>query len=117
MKKIATALLLVSTLSTSLLAWEFDKNPDRFPSLGLNYTGTSDTGQYKVIGLSQDIESNAHTVVLDTRLPLSNSLTLAIGAGTTSSHSEGKGGGSFNADQLDQDGGLFTVGARYYFNH
>lgn len=118
MSKIVKSVLVVTALiaPTALFAWEHPQNPDRFPSLGFTYTGISEEGEYETLGFRQDIESKSGLLLLDTRLPLSNSFTLSVGLGATGTRVKGEDNAAFNADDLDTSGGLFTISGRYYFN-
>jgi len=115
LKAVAVSCLALS-LASSASAWEKAKNPDRFPSIGLTYTGIAEDGEYKTLGFTQDTELLSRSLVLDTRLPLSDSFTLNLGLGTTASEIEGEESAAFNADEFESSGALFTVGGRFYFN-
>lgn len=115
MKKFILAAMLLAP--TAGYCWEFPKNPDRFPSLGFNYTGVAETGNIKATNNEgQDLETKSGALVLDTRMPLSDSFTLYLGIGATSSNIKGKESSSLLANETDTSGGLFTIGGRYYFN-
>jgi hypothetical protein len=115
MKKVLFAVAIL-TSTFPVFGWEHPNNPDRFPSLGLSYTGIAEDGDYKTQGFSQDIESSSAALILDTRLPLSNSFTLSLGLGATGTNVKGESNAVFDADELDTSGGLFTISGRYYFN-
>lgn len=115
MRKFILIVIIIAATSPAF-AWEHPNNPDRFPSLGLSYTGVSEDGDYKTQGFSQDIESSSGALILDTRLPLSNSFTLSVGLGAVGTNVKGESNAVFAADELDTSGGLFTISGRYYFN-
>jgi len=121
MKKLVAVLGLVTVVSVvNCGAWEYPQNPDRFPSIGLNLTGESMAGEVKspsfpALG-SQDIEGTDSTLVLDTRLPLSNSFTLNIALGGTRNETKYKQTPTQDSAEIKGDGGIFSIGCRYYFN-
>lgn len=114
MKKIIMLLLFVTPSLSH--AWEVPKNPDRFPSLGLTYTGVSETGDYNIQGYKQDVETTNRSLIADLRLPLATSFTLSIGVGGTHSEVLGKENFNFYGSKTDTSGGLFTISGRFYFN-
>jgi hypothetical protein len=111
---IAIAALLLSPVVSS--AWEFQKNPDRFPSLGLTYTGTEEDGDYNALQSFQDVEGKRKSLILDTRLPLSNSFTLSLGFGKASTHVIGLESPYYNANDLNTSGTTMVISGRYYFS-
>lgn len=111
-------MILSLILSPSLsFAWEHPQNPDRFPSLGLTLDGTSASGDYTTAGFKQDVDSETSEILLDTRLPLSNSFTLSIGLGATGTTFKGKENPNFFSSETKTNGGHFFITGRYYFNH
>jgi len=115
MKKMLLATFLL--LPQYALAREYPLNPDRFPSIGLTYSGTSQEGDFvSAGGGSQDIEERYGELVFDTRLPLSNSFTLNLAIGAVATVTEGKDSPTIFADETDTSGALLRIGARYYFN-
>ena len=84
MQKIAliVAILVVSGNTVSIAA-EFERNPDRFPSVGLSLGIASETGDQGATcsictpsSVSQDLETDVYDLTFDTRIPVSQSLTL-----------------------------------------
>lgn len=114
-KTFFTVSLLLAPIIVS--AREYPNNPDRFPSLGLTYTGESGTGQYKTLGVSQDLSTAANTLILDTRLPLSSSFTLSLALGGTGTSVKAEPNAFFTDAKTDSSNGFFTISGRYYFNH
>lgn len=116
-------------------AWcrEFKDNPDRVPSVGLNYSGTylSGTGTFAPVpGFSfnpeNDLKDNTNEGVVDFRIPVSNNLTLNVGGGYVKRSVDRIDASLFPlsngsilvvGDKLSDDfsGPTFNVGARYYF--
>lgn len=133
MKKslVVLSLLLASSAAWS---WEFKNNPDRVPSVGLNYSGTwlSGTGTFDpvpgfVFRTEDDLKDRTNQGVADLRLPVSNNLTLSVGGGYVKRSVDRidtgllpllNGGIAVVGDKLSDDfsGPTFNVGARYYFN-
>lgn len=101
-------------------AWEYPQNPDRFPSIGLNLSGENGTGDVKYPSMpalgSQDLSGTSSAFILDTRLPLSNSFTLNLALGGTSSELKGDANATFESSKQTMSGGIFNIGVRYYFN-
>jgi hypothetical protein len=110
---VATTLLL----SLPSLAWEKERNPDRFPSLGVTLDSASGEGDATVSGLSQDVEETVSGLTLDVRLPLSNSFTLSTGLGGYSSEVEAIENNIFLGSKSETSGGRFFISGRYYFNN
>jgi hypothetical protein len=102
-------------------AWEHPQNPDRFPSIGLELAGQSTDGDWNSPSIpsagKQNVEINSSIFILDTRLPLSKSFTLSLALGTTASESKADATPVLASEKLEQSGGYFSIGARYYFNH
>jgi hypothetical protein len=116
MKRFLSIVSLLAMVPASSFAWEHPKNPDRFPSIGFTYSSTAEEGEMKTQGATQDVETAGGALVLDTRLPLSNSFTLNVGLGLTASTVEGKDNQYFYGSETDTKGGTFFIGGRYYFN-
>lgn len=126
---VVLSLLFVATTGWS---WQFKDNPDRVPSLGLNFTGTylSGTGTFApvsgfVFNTEDDLKDKTNATVADFRLPVSNNLTLSFASGYVSRKVERidaslvpvTGGYLVVGDRLTDEytGPTFSVGARYYF--
>ena len=110
---IALSLVVIPSLS---FAWEHPKNPDRFPSLGLTYAANALEGDFASAGTSQDIESESSELLIDTRLPLSDSFTLSVGLGGVSTNTKGKDSPTLFSSETDASGGSFVISGRWYFN-
>lgn len=113
MKKL---LFLIALLPASLFAWEHPKNPDRFPSIGLSYAGSTLEGEYVIEGFKQDTEVKTGLLLLDTRLPLSNKLTLDVGIGSTAIRETSEENRNFFGEREDLKGAYTRIGIRYYFS-
>lgn len=113
-KLIAVSFLL---LPSTVLAWEHPLNPDRFPSVGLSYEGATMEGEIKTQGVGQDTEIRTGLLLLDARLPMSNSFTLELGIGSSAMELEAKESPFFFAGENKTTGAFTRIGARYYFNH
>jgi hypothetical protein len=112
-----TGIMLFGIIAISR-SGEIPENPDRFPSIGINYTGSFASGEGKAmasgISATQDIEVAQGTFALDTRIPVSRSITLngALGFyGYTDKAKETL----LLAGQESNLGGLFlNIGVRFY---
>lgn len=78
MKRVGLIVLIVSVASVAN-AWEFQKNPDRFPSFGL------ETSTGKLAGMAKDVPAGAPRTDggfvqgrLDLRLPISSCITVNL---------------------------------------
>ncbi len=112
---------LVSVLLLGVCAighTEHSGNPDRYPSLGLNYTGIAESGDFttKDSGFSakQNTTINSGALVLDGRFPVSNSLTLNAAIGLTGTKSQGDETPVVTGSNLKTNGTLINVGIRFY---
>lgn len=119
MKKIILVVVLCS-VPVVVNGWEFPKNPDRFPSVGLALSGQSLSGDQSSpsnpsVG-SQGYETSIAMLAIDTRLPLSNSFTLDLALGSVSSDASADETIHLNSAKADATGGYFRIGARWYFN-
>lgn len=113
MKKLMFLLVLAPSLS---FGWEHPSNPDRFPSIGLSYAGSTIDGEFTTAGLKQDVETKSGLLLLDTRLPLSNKLTLELGIGSMAVKQTGDENAVFFGSENDQSGSYSKIGIRYYFS-
>lgn len=120
MKKIILAVAVAVGFTATSAAWEFPNNPDRFPSIGLNYSAVSEEGDLTATtwGYSgtQDITGESSLLVIDTRLPLSNQFTLDFAIGGTASEQKYKENDEFAGQNVDSSGQYFRAGVRYYFS-
>lgn len=87
MKTFIAAVVLFLAVPAVSHAWEFSRNPDRFPSLAFNVSNASLPGHRDEVdnptGASSRIQSGATksellTIGGDVRLPLQESLTLSV---------------------------------------
>lgn len=117
MKKIVLVAFAMA-IASPMAAVEHPLNPDRFPSIGLSYEGFGSEGELEVRGTAfkQDVEESTAFLILDSRLPLSNSFTLDIAFGLVGARSELKETPALFGQETTQGGGYFRLGARYYFN-
>jgi len=124
MKKIIMASLLM-LLTPLIHAWECPRNPDRFPSLGLNISTAKLTGDKNYVnnpGLPnpQPFKDSGHqdfdSVGADVRLPVTDGLTFSV------SYDQISANGDYTRDQNifkqsdNFDGYRVGVGVRMYFN-
>lgn len=138
MKKIIVGLGLL-LCSSPCRSWEFANNPDRFPSIGLNYGMLNTFGGFKETtsvtnyDLNQAVKFNTQDIILDGRFPVSDRFTLNLSGGLTSIRLEGRdisvapqqaknfiNGGSPADSQYatnsDMFGYNFSIGLRFYFH-
>lgn len=121
----------VMFLAINAMAYEIQGNPDRFPSVGLNYTGTflKGTGSLApipgfIITDEKDLKETAHVGMLDLRLPVNENITLNAGAGYAGRVNERVDASLAQNDTAifgerikdNLSGPTFNVGARYYFH-
>jgi hypothetical protein len=127
---IAVTLLLCAPLSAR--AWEFSRNPDRFPSIGVkvsnadvNGTRYESDGPYAALQRTQSGPEHwgEHVLGADVRLPASDCLTF----GFAYDHIEGshtydrnagpyQTGGTIYSEKIDTSGYRYTLTARLYFS-
>lgn len=120
MKKIAAVVVMVVMYTSGLFAWEFSQNPDRFPSVGVTLYGEGSDGEASypsapAIG-NQDVEYSEGRFSVDTRLPVSNSLSLNFELGTIKNTAKAKETLFLDSQNVDTKGAFIAIGARYYFN-
>lgn len=130
MKKFTLAICL---LSSTAMAYEVKDNPDRFPSVGVNYTGVflKGEGTFEPVpgfffNKETDLKDTLHQTVVDLRLPAMSNLTFNFGAGYASrtvdriDASLFQSGGALLVvgDRLTDDysGPVVNAGVRYYFH-
>lgn len=94
--KTLTFVLLLSTASICS-AWEFPRNPDRFPSFGFNVTNTElDGSRFQISSPTTALTRNdkgslstfVHALGGDIRLPVSNQLTVTLSGDYIESESD-----------------------------
>ena len=96
MKLTVTCALFLATISMGVNAHaaQYPDNPDRFPSLGLHIGGAAESGDatFTDTGLftKQDVTISTGRLLLDLRLPVSNSITLLGSLGFHGGTVEGK---------------------------
>ena len=115
------ALLTASTVH----AWEFPDNPDRFVSVGLNVQKTAlSGGQTDVTGPYAGLQTTelgsakakSNDVAVNLRVPASNSLTLDLTyVDVQGTQQLDRAGGEY-VSTSHLDGYRASVGLRYYFN-
>ena len=108
-KMLIVAVMLLGQVARA--DWEFKENPDKYPSLGLNYTGSY--LNYPVLNETVTQKS----LVADARLPISEHFTLYLGIGsiTGALSTPAYWGGN---DTFLGNGVMFNLGFRvYFFNH
>lgn len=127
------ALCLVVLATSCCFGYEIKDNPDRFPSVGVNYTGVFLKGEGTfapvpgfVFNKEADLKDTLHQTIVDLRLPTTPNLTFNFGAGYASRSVDRldaslvavSGGYLVVADRLTDDlsGPVVNVGARYYFH-
>jgi hypothetical protein len=117
---IGLGLLLSAFLAAPTFAGEYDRNPDRFPSLGitLDLGGASGDATLTASGASakQDVASGLASLALDTRIPVSQSVTLSAGLALFGNASEADETALLSKQEVNQSGFNLTLGMRYYFN-
>ena len=124
--KIAPAALALMLFVGSAGAWEFERNPDRFISVGLTMQRTALNGDSAtalpngVHAASTDNEVRARAIGADVRIPVHQSLTFSVSyerlnQETRSTGFDNLGGHAYN-DGNDQSGQRYGASVRYYFN-
>ena len=120
MKNFMLVALFVIGFSGLAFAGEFERNPDRFPSIGLTLSlaGESGTATVKQTGFSanQNISSGSGSLVVDLRAPVSNSLTLFGAIGLTGSSLTADETNLLSGQDIRGGGFILSVGIRYYMN-
>lgn len=120
-----TILLLVILCPAASFAWEIPKNPDRFPSLGLNisnadYDGSSQNVLWvsPVYTLNDNYKSEYEERLkgFDLRLPLHESFTFEFGFDRVKTHSKKTLSNNKYIKYDDLNGNSYKLGVRFYFN-
>jgi hypothetical protein len=127
---IAIAVLLLAPLSAR--AWEFPRNPDRFPSVGFAVTNSNENGTryesdgpYPALTRTQSGPEHfgGHTIGGDVRLPASDCLTFGFSYEHIESlHTFDRHGGDYQptgvlySEKLSTSGYRYGVTARLYFS-
>lgn len=125
--------VVLSLLLLSAPGWCFDtkENPDKVPSLGLEYSGASFKGDteyqdFTFFTAQPQMKETDNDIEADFRLPVTNNLTLNVGGGYGSHKIEGNdatifllnGGGTAivtDPTTTTLKGPIYKVGLRYYF--
>jgi hypothetical protein len=113
-------LLSIVLLTGPAFAAEYDRNPDRFTSLGLTVNLTGSAGDNTVssggLSASQDVASGLAGLEVDLRVPVSQSVTLSGALAIFGSGSEADETAVFSKQEVNEGGVSLTLGMRYYFN-
>lgn len=123
------ALALVALLASLSQAYTIEGNPDKSPSLGLEYSGASLKGDTQFSNFTfttkPETKETINNFMGDMRFPVNNSLTFNVGLGYGQHKIESFDGtvfpGAFSSAILviptttDMSGPLYKVGARIYF--
>lgn len=119
MKKIMVAFTGLF-LSSVAMAAEYEGNPDRLPSIGINYSGLAETGDFTVtssgVSAQQDMTIANGMLALDARLPISNSTTLNFAVGIIGSETTADETSLLTGGKSKSRGFSFNVGARFYIH-
>lgn len=115
------ALLVASTVH----AWEFTENPDRFVSVGVTAAKYSASGgQVDLTGPSPDLQmtekgsakASSNDVAVNFRIPASNSLTFDVTyVDVQGTQQLNRAGGEY-VSNTNLNGYRASIGLRYYFN-
>lgn len=106
-------------ISLTLKAQEYPRNPDRFPSFGLNYSNSMVKGDSGSVSTSETLVGSENlkvdTIGLDVRIPVSNQITVSaayemIDGGRTSSIR------NLSQSFTNLDGYKASFGVRFYLN-
>lgn len=120
MKKFMLALVLVGLSRVTARAEVYEGNPDRMPSIGLNLGGVSESGNSTVKGggasAVQDMTVSSGHLVLDLRLPVSNSVTLSAAIGSVSTKVTAEETPILFGNDAKSNGLSFDVGVRFYIH-
>ncbi len=108
-------------------AWEFPRNPDRFPSVGFNVTNGSISGHRDEVDTPPptylfrtnvgNTDMDTHTLGADLRLPLHESVTFVFGYDSIESNYHFVRAGDVFHETERLSGYRYTVGFRLYLNH
>lgn len=122
MKKIIFVVFLL--VSSNSFAWEFNRNPDRFPSVGFNVSNYSLSGTRNDVSqvnatltqrLAGPLTHNINSIGLDLRLPVSDQLTFTLSADNVSSDSKFTRDFGYT-ESYSLTGYHYSLGARLYFS-
>lgn len=116
--------LLFLGVLTSAHGWEFQGNPDRFPSLGLMVYSGHLSGDRDEVDLPGQFNSRANggettlkskDWVLDLRLPVHDALTVNLSVDSSQSVYDFTRVGNIYTQHEKLDGYRIGAGIRYYF--
>jgi hypothetical protein len=115
-----TIVVMLMLLAAPVMAWEVEGNPDRKPSIGLEYTGVflEGDGLYPRVPhiKRNELQEDINTLEADFRMPINSSLTLYVGAGYVKKEIKGVDSDLFLFESEDEmTGGKIKLGARVYF--
>lgn len=120
MNKIMLALLVGFMAVVSVRAEGYEGNPDKIPSIGLNLGGSSESGDstLKSAGTfaSQNMDVTTGHLVLDLRLPVSNSVTLSAAVGSLTTKVTAEETPLLFGNDSKTNGYDFEVGIRFYIH-
>lgn len=125
MKTLIGFVAAVVFFGVSAMAWEFPRNPDRFPSIGFNAIDMELEGDRIDIDQptlattrtqSGPLTQSLYMIGADVRLPLNDQITLTLAADSVSGDSSfSRGGNTFKEDSRVK-GHRLGVGLRLYFS-
>lgn len=117
MKTLLIVGLLIGMYGLANATW-YENNPDHCASIGFNLSGASGSGTQKLSsgGLSaeQDFDSAALGIFADTRIPLSESVSLNAGIGLSGAGTEAPETPVFDKIESSEGAFHFNVGIRFY---
>lgn len=124
MKYLILSLSLFSVTTISY-GWEFESNPDRFPSVGINVNTTQLVGDRAEIDQPSPIltrnqggpiKSTYDSIGVDLRLPVSNHLTFTFYGDSIRSDDSFKRKGDQYKETNTVSGARYGFSVRMYFN-
>jgi hypothetical protein len=118
MKSILVAILVLVPAIAS--ATEFERNPDRFPSIGISLGLQGESGETKLTfggaSAKQDTTFGASDITLDTVIPISDSVSLFGALSLLGDRTKADETGVLDGATVDMSGLGLRIGARIYFN-
>ena len=124
MKKLIVALMFLS-VSGSARAWEFARNPDRFPSVGLNVSNENISGRRNEIDQPSPIltrnqggpiSTSYYSYGADIRLPASDQITFTLFADSINTDTTFTRVDNVYKQRDKLDGYRYGLGVRLYFS-
>lgn len=119
MRKLLLATVLLAVFGGVSHAEEFAKNPDRFPSIGLEILKAGETGTGTAqgnISADQGLSIDVFQLVFDFAVPVSNSVTFSGAIGHSQTDSSSDRTNLLLGYDANTNGFFFKLGVRYYFN-